>query len=92
MSTSKLLGALVILSSLSATSVMAQAVISEPGYCAQFYPNANCQNEGPGNPYTDRNFHRNQGAQGWSSGETVGMAPKRARAYHRSSSSAGRMQ
>jgi hypothetical protein len=30
----------------------AQAVISEPGYCAQFYPNANCQNKGPGNPYT----------------------------------------
>jgi hypothetical protein len=92
MSASKLLGALVILSSLSATSVMAQAVISEPGYCAQFYPNANCQNEGPGNPYTDPNFHRNQGAQGWSSGETVGMAPKRARAHHRSSSSAGHMQ
>ncbi len=21
-------------------------------YCAQFYPNANCQNKGPGNPYT----------------------------------------
>ena len=29
-----------------------QQVISEPGYCAQFYPNANCQNEGPNNPYT----------------------------------------
>jgi arylsulfatase len=53
------------------------------------YPNANCQNKGPGNPDTDPNFHRNQGAQGWLSGETVGMAPKRARAY-RSSSSAAR--
>lgn len=30
----------------------AQQVIYEPGYCAQFYPNANCQNEGAGNPYT----------------------------------------
>lgn len=30
----------------------AQPVISNPGYCAQFYPNANCQNLGPGNPYT----------------------------------------
>jgi hypothetical protein len=30
----------------------AQQVISEPGYCAFFYPNANCQNKGPGNPYT----------------------------------------
>src|SRR5438132_2370985 len=33
---------------------MAQEVIYNPGYCAQFYPNANCQNKGPGNPYTGR--------------------------------------
>ena len=38
----------------------AQQVISEPGYCAFFYPNANCQNKGPGNPYTDSNYQRNQ--------------------------------
>jgi hypothetical protein len=30
---------------------MAQQVIYNPGYCAQFYPNANCQNRGPGSPY-----------------------------------------
>ena len=30
---------------------MAQEVIRDPGYCAQYYPNANCQNYGPGNPY-----------------------------------------
>jgi hypothetical protein len=35
-----------------ASPVLAQQVISEPGYCAQFYPNANCQNKGYGNPYT----------------------------------------
>ena len=35
------------------TPALAQQVISEPGYCAFFYPNANCQNKGPGNPYTD---------------------------------------
>jgi hypothetical protein len=29
----------------------AQEAIEDPGYCAQFYPNANCQNYGPGNPY-----------------------------------------
>jgi hypothetical protein len=58
---------------------MAQQVISEPGYCAFFYPNANCQNKGPGNPYTDPNYHRR-----WSQGEfipvgppTVGVAKKR---------------
>jgi hypothetical protein len=36
----------------------AQQVISEPGYCAQFYPNANCQNKGPGNPYSDGGYWR----------------------------------
>ena len=35
-----------------ATPAFAQAVIENPGYCAQYYPNANCQNLGPGNPYT----------------------------------------
>ena len=30
--------------------VSAQAVVEDPGYCAQFYPNANCHNYGPGNP------------------------------------------
>ena len=47
-----LLGAAALLSSLLASPVMAQEVISDPGYCAQFYPNANCDNLGPGNPYT----------------------------------------
>jgi hypothetical protein len=35
-----------------ATPASAQRVIYNPGWCAQFYPNANCQNYGPGNPYT----------------------------------------
>jgi hypothetical protein len=92
MSMFKLLGAVAVLSTAIVTPVTAQQVISEPGYCAFFYPNANCQNKGPGNPYTDPNFHRNQGAQGWSSGEAVGMAPKRARTHHRPDSSASRLQ
>ena len=55
-----LLGAAgVILSSALASPVTAQEVIYNPGYCAQFYPNANCQNLGPGNPYTDGNYQRN---------------------------------
>jgi hypothetical protein len=41
----------------------AQQVISEPGYCAQFYPNANCQNKGPGNPYSDGGYWRDTSAQ-----------------------------
>jgi hypothetical protein len=36
----------------AATPALGQAVISNPGYCAQFYPDANCQNKAPNNPYT----------------------------------------
>jgi hypothetical protein len=39
-----------------ATPALAQAVIEDPGYCAQFYPDANCQNLGPGNPYTEGGY------------------------------------
>ena len=38
----------------------AQQVMGEPGYCAFFYPNANCQNKGPGNPYTGTRCAFNQ--------------------------------
>jgi hypothetical protein len=90
MSTCKLVGAVAVLSSVCATPVLAQGVVQEPGYCAFFYPNANCQNKGPGNPYGN---YRQPAAQGydWSSGETVGVAPKRSRA-HRYGSSAARIQ
>jgi hypothetical protein len=57
--------AAVILSSALASPLIAQEVISNPGYCAQFYPNANCENKGPGNPYTGdyqrRSAYRNDG-------------------------------
>jgi len=46
-----LFGAAVVISAGLATPALAQHVVSNPGYCAQFYPNANCQNLGPGNPY-----------------------------------------
>ena len=52
MTRSGILAAAAILASTLASPVMAQEVIYNPGYCAQFYPNANCQNKGPGNPYT----------------------------------------
>jgi hypothetical protein len=49
-----LLGAAaVVITSALAGPAMAQQVITNPGRCAQFYPDANCQNFGPGNPYTD---------------------------------------
>ena len=78
MSTLKLFAA-TILASLATTPVSAQAVIQEPGYCAFFYPTANCQNKGPGNPYTDPNWRRDAG--GWGAGQvpnsTVGVVRKR---------------
>ena len=46
------LSAAALVASALASPSIAQEVISNPGYCAQFYPNANCQNRGPGNPYT----------------------------------------
>jgi hypothetical protein len=48
-----LIGAAVVAAAAFATPALAQAVIEDPGFCAQYYPNANCQNYGPGNPYTD---------------------------------------
>ena len=71
---------------------MAQQVISEPGYCAQFYPSANCQNKGPGNPYTDPNWRSfNQSGPTWAGDRTTGTAGKRSRT-HRYDSSGMRMQ
>jgi hypothetical protein len=49
---SSVLMATAILTTTAATPGMAQEVIYNPGYCAQFYPDANCQNKGPNNPYT----------------------------------------
>jgi hypothetical protein len=60
-----LIGATAIIATAAlGTPAMAQAVIYEPGYCAQFYPNANCQNEGPGNPYTGGGYW----GRGWQQG------------------------
>ena len=60
-----LIGAVAVAVAAFATPALAQAVIEDPGYCAQFYPDANCQNLGPGNPYTEGGY--------WGSGNA--MAP-----------------
>jgi hypothetical protein len=46
-----LIGAALVATLALGTAVQAQEVITNPGRCAQYYPNANCQNYGPGNPY-----------------------------------------
>ena len=68
---------------------MAQEVIYNPGYCAQFYPNANCQNKGPGNPYTG-SYQRHlaygapdRGALGTAAGATAGRPGARERTASR---------
>ena len=69
-----LIGAAIIATAALATPANAfPRVVSNPGYCAQFYPNANCQNYGPGSPYTG-NYQA-----GWRAGDSyAGMR------YHRS--------
>jgi hypothetical protein len=54
-----LLGAAVLAATALVTPVQAQEVITNPGRCAQFYPNANCTNLGPGNPYTNGGYFAN---------------------------------
>jgi hypothetical protein len=80
--------AAIVLSSLSATAAPAQQAMPEPAYCAFFYPSANCQDKGPGNPYTDPNW-RTHGAWGTGTGQgqdtTITPAPtKRTRRSHAS--------
>ena len=90
----KILGAAAILAASLASPAMAQEVIAEPGYCAQFYPNANCQNKGPGNPYTGDYQARQYGQNGgmWNGDQTVGVTTGKRPRKHRADSSAGRMQ
>ena len=47
-----LLSVAALLSAAVAVPAAAQEVVYNPGYCAQFYPNANCQNKGANSPYT----------------------------------------
>ena len=60
-----------------ATPASAQHVIYNPGWCAQLYPNANCQNYGPGNPYTSYGWRYAYGSR-----HAYGRAYPR-RYYHR---------
>jgi hypothetical protein len=57
-----LIGAAAVVAAASVTPALAQQVIEDPGYCAQFYPNANCQNLGAGNPYTNGGYWQNDSA------------------------------
>ena len=62
-----LLGVAALLSAAATMPATAQEVISNPGYCAQFYPNANCQNFGPANPYRGRDTYQSRGGNWYGS-------------------------
>jgi len=57
-------GAAMLIGALTAGAASAQEVITNPGRCSQFYPNANCQNYGPGNPYRGTQSYQH----GWRNG------------------------
>jgi hypothetical protein len=81
MATYRLLSAAAAFAVMTAPA-MAQQAMGEPGYCAFYYPNANCQNKGPGNPYTgDAWLRLNQGSPMPGSHQPERPAKKRA---HRS--------
>jgi len=46
-------GATAVAAAAFLTPVLAQADIEDPGHCARYYQNANCQNVRPSNSYTD---------------------------------------
>ena len=60
----------------------AQAVVDDPGYCAQFYPNSNCTNYGPGNPLYPGTF-RPSGSAAAYPGPYAAAPPAVARHRHR---------
>jgi hypothetical protein len=53
-----------MLLSFVAVPASAQHVVPNPGKCAQYYPNANCQNYGAGSPYTSNGWRRSYNAWG----------------------------
>jgi hypothetical protein len=73
------IGAVLVAGTALVTPASAQRVVTNPGYCAQFYPNANCQNYGPGNPYTGSY----QAGEDWNNSEArMGRPMHRMRSMH----------
>jgi opacity protein-like surface antigen len=81
-----LIGAAAVAAASFATPALAQAVIENPGYCAQYYPNANCQNLGPGNPYTSDGYKYEYGSyagNNWQNGNAYMEPQPRLHRHHR---------
>jgi hypothetical protein len=67
-----------MLIAIMAGPAVAQEVITNPGRCAQYYPNANCENYGPGNPYRGPQSYQ----QGWRNGYAWDQHPRYRRHRH----------
>ena len=82
-----LIGAAAVAAASFATPALAQQVIENPGYCAQYYPNANCQNLGPGNPYTSNGYRYEYGNyagdNNWQNGNAYMEPQPRLHRHHR---------
>jgi hypothetical protein len=81
-----LIGAAAVAAASFATPALAQQVIENPGYCAQYYPNANCQNLGPGNPYTSNGYRYEYGSyagDNWQNGNAYMEPQPRLHRHHR---------
>jgi hypothetical protein len=81
-----LIGAAAVAAASFATPALAQQVIENPGYCAQYYPNANCQNLGPGNPYTSNGYryeYGNYAGDNWQNGNAYMEPQPRLHRHHR---------
>jgi len=76
--------AIVLAAALLATALSsqarAQAAVEDPGYCSQYYPNANCQNYGPGNPLYRGSYGAYYGPAGRTDGYAVAVP---VRPHHR---------
>jgi hypothetical protein len=76
--------ALIAAAALSTPASAFPRVVTNPGYCAQFYPNANCQDYGPGNPYTG-SYQAGQGdwQNGYARMGSSGMGRTHSMRHHR---------
>lgn len=64
-----------LLAAVGSGPVHAQAAVEDPGYCAQYYPGANCQNYGPGNPMSPGGYRPARPPNGGYRGPYAAAAP-----------------
>jgi hypothetical protein len=74
-----LFGAAAVAAAAFVTPALAQAIISNTSYCAQFFPNASCKNYRPGNPYADGGYFGNDT---WQNGMAMQSVDNNAYRYH----------